>query len=382
MDFERTDVQDRYCERARTIAEKKLLPGYAARERDGRIEPELRREIGGLGLIAPEIPVELGGQGVDRLTSGMITEEIGRGDINVAYLQVVGSLVAQIITGNARPELAQHWVPKICTGEEIVGIGLTEPHAGSDAGMPRLTARRDGDSYVLDGVKSLSFGADAAAVVVFARTGPSEKRGKDISAFLVPLDLPGVTREAYSDMGTRAVGRGAVHLDGVRIPADHLLGAEGRGFTQVMQGFDFSRALIGLQCLGSAQQTLDETWRYVGEREAFDRPLSTNQGVAFPLAEAETLLSAARLLCHQTLWLKDAGLPHTSQAAMCKWWAPKTAYDVINQCLLLHGQYGYRTELPIEQRLRDVLGLQIGDGTAQIMKLVIARQRLGRELAP
>jgi cyclohexanecarboxyl-CoA dehydrogenase len=382
VDFERTDVQDRYCERARTIAEKKLLPGYAARERDGRIEPELRREIGGLGLIAPEIPVELGGQGVDRLTSGMITEEIGRGDINVAYLQVVGSLVAQIITGNARPELAQHWVPKICTGEEIVGIGLTEPHAGSDAGMPRLTARRDGDSYVLDGVKSLSFGADAAAVVVFARTGPSEKRGKDISAFLVPLDLPGVTREAYSDMGTRAVGRGAVHLDGVRIPADHLLGAEGRGFTQVMQGFDFSRALIGLQCLGSAQQTLDETWRYVGEREAFDRPLSTNQGVAFPLAEAETLLSAARLLCHQTLWLKDAGLPHTSQAAMCKWWAPKTAYDVINQCLLLHGQYGYRTELPIEQRLRDVLGLQIGDGTAQIMKLVIARQRLGRELAP
>jgi cyclohexanecarboxyl-CoA dehydrogenase len=382
VDFERTDVQDRYCERARTIAEKKLLPGYAARERDGRIEPELRREIGGLGLIAPEIPVELGGQGVDRLTSGMITEEIGRGDINVAYLQVVGSLVAQIITGNARPELAQHWVPKICGGEEIVGIGLTEPHAGSDAGMPRLIARRDGDSYVLDGVKSLSFAADASAVVVFARTGPSEKRGKDISAFLVPLDLAGVSREAYSDMGTRAVGRGAVHLDDVRIPADHLLGAEARGFSQVMQGFDFSRALIGLQCLGSAQQTLDETWRYVGEREAFDRPLSTNQGVAFPLAEAETLLSAARLLCHQTLWLKDAGLPHTSQAAMCKWWAPKTAYDVINQCLLLHGQYGYRTELPIEQRLRDVLGLQIGDGTAQIMKLVIARQRLGRELAP
>jgi cyclohexanecarboxyl-CoA dehydrogenase len=149
-----------------------------------------------------------------------------------------------------------------------------------------------------------------------------------------------------------------------------------------MQGFDFSRALIGLQCLGAAQQTVEETWRYVGTREAFDRPLSKNQGVAFPLAEAETLLAAARLLCYQTLWLKDAGQPHTAQAAMCKWWAPKTAYDVINQCLLLHGQYGYRTELPIEQRMRDVLGLQIGDGTAQIMKLVIARQHLGRELAP
>jgi cyclohexanecarboxyl-CoA dehydrogenase len=382
MDFAFSDEQQEYRDRAREVATKRLLPEYQARERAGRIDPELRRELGSQGLIAPEIPVEYGGRGLDRVTSGAVTEEIGRGDINVAYLQVVGSLVGQILAGNARPEVAQQWVPKICSGEEIVGIGLTEPHAGSDAGMPRLTARRDGDDWVLDGVKSLSFGNDAAAVVVFARTGPSQTRGKDISAFLVPLHLPGVTREPYSDMGTTAVGRGAAHFDGVRIPADHLLGDEGRGFTQVMQGFDFSRALIGLQCIGCAQQTVDETWDYVGTRQAFDQPLSKNQGVAFPLAEAETLLTAARLLCYQTLWLKDAGLPHTSQAAMSKWWAPKTAYDVINQCLLLHGQYGYRTELPIEQRLRDVLGLQIGDGTAQIMKLVIARQRLGRELAP
>ena len=382
MDFAFSDEQQEYRDRAREVATKRLLPEYQARERAGRIDPELRRELGSQGLIAPEIPVQYGGRGLDRVTSGVITEEIGRGDINVAYLQVVGSLVGQILAGNARPEVAQQWVPRICSGEEIVGIGLTEPHAGSDAGMPRLTAVRDGGDWVLNGVKSLSFGNDAAAVVVFARTGPSEARGKDISAFLVPLGLPGVTREPYSDMGTTAVGRGAAHFDGVRIPADHLLGEEGRGFTQVMQGFDFSRALIGLQCIGCAQQTVDETWDYVGTRQAFDQPLSKNQGVAFPLAEAETLLTAARLLCYQTLWLKDAGLPHTSQAAMSKWWAPKTAYDVINQCLLLHGQYGYRTELPIEQRLRDVLGLQIGDGTAQIMKLVIARQRLGRELAP
>jgi cyclohexanecarboxyl-CoA dehydrogenase len=382
MDFALSEEQQQYRDRARDIAQKKLLPDYRARERAGRIDPELRRELGAAGLIAPEIAVELGGRGLDRVTSGLITEEIGRGDINVAYLQVVGSLVGQILAGNAVPEVAGHWVPRICGGEEIVGIGLTEPHAGSDAGMPRLTAVRDGADWVLDGVKSLSFAQDAAAVVVFARTGPSQARGKDISAFVVPLDLPGVSRELYSDLGTTAVGRGAAHLDGVRIPADHLLGEEGRGFTQVMQGFDFSRALIGLQCIGCAQQTVDETWEHVSTRQAFDRPLSKNQGVSFPLAEAETLLSAARLLCQQTLWLKDAGQPHTAQAAMSKWWAPKTAYDVINQCLLLHGQYGYRTELPIEQRLRDVLGLQIGDGTAQIMKLVIARQRLGRELSP
>jgi cyclohexanecarboxyl-CoA dehydrogenase len=130
-------------------------------------------------------------------------------------------------------------------------------------------------------------------------------RGKGISAFLVPLDLPGVTRESYSDVGSRAVGRGAARFTDVRIPANHLIGEEGQGFTQEMQGFDFSRALIGLQCVGLAQVTLDDTWACVSQREAFDQPLSKFQRVSFPLAEAETLLSAARLLCYQTLWFKD-----------------------------------------------------------------------------
>ena len=165
MDFDLTETQRRLQSRARQLSQR-LLAGYREREQAGRIEPDLRREIGALGLIAPELPAEFGGQDADRLTSGIITEEIGRGDINVAYLQVVGSLVGQILAGNADPAVAKEWVPKICSGEQIVGIGLTEPHAGSDAGMPRLTAVRDGDDWVLDGVKSLSFGGDAAAVVV------------------------------------------------------------------------------------------------------------------------------------------------------------------------------------------------------------------------
>ncbi len=381
MDFELTDSQRRVRDTAREIATSTLLPGYADRERAGRIEPALRRELGGLGLIAPELPVALGGRDADRVTTGLICEEIGRGDLNVAYLQVVGSLVGQILTGHA-PELAREWVPRITAGEEIVGIGLTEPHGGSDAGVPRMTAVPDAGWWRLDGLKSLSFAADAAAVVVFARTDPSSGRGKGISAFLVPLDADGVTREDYPDIGTTAVGRGAVHLDGVRIPGANLIGAEGSGFGPVMQGFDFSRALIGLQCLGAAERSVDETWEYVSGREAFDRPLSTRQGVAFPLAEHDTYLAAARLLCLETLWRKDTGRPHTAQAAMCKWWAPKAAHEAITACLLLHGQYGYRRELPFDQRMRDVLGLQIGDGTAQIMKLVIARQRVGRALAP
>ncbi len=346
------------------------------------IEPELRREIGARGLIAPELPATLGGKDERRLTSGLITEQIARGDFNVAYLQVVGSLVGQILAGNATEQVAKRWVPRITSGEGIVGIGLSEPDAGSDAGNPSLTARRERGGWVLNGTKSLSFAMQAEAAVVFAKTDDAQRRGRGISAFLTDLNADGVEVEAVEDMGTRAVTRGFAHYTNAWIPDENLIGAEGQGFTQVMQGFDFSRALIGLQCIGTAAVTVEETWDYVKNREAFDKPLSTFQGVAFPLAESETMLSAARLLCYQTLWLKDEGLPHTSQAAMCKWWAPKTSYDVINSCLLLHGQFGYKTDRPIEQRMRDVLGLQIGDGTAQIMKLIIARQAVGREFAP
>jgi cyclohexanecarboxyl-CoA dehydrogenase len=382
LDFTLTETQKEYQEKARRLAVERLAPEYQEREKRRYVEKELRREMGKLGLIAPEISEDLGGRGLDRLTDGIIAEEIARGDFNVAYVQIVGSLVGQILSGFARPEVAAEWVPKICSGEEIVGIGLSEPQAGSDAGMPRMRARRDGDGYILKGVKSLSFCNQAAAMVVFARTSAEEVRARGISAFLVPLDALGVRRELFEDMGTAAVGRGFAHFEDVRIPENHLLGEEGRGFTQVMQGFDFSRALIGLQCIGPAQVSVEETWEYVTHREAFDQPLSKFQGVSFPLAEAETLLAAARLLCYQTLWLKDNGMPHTAQAAMCKWWAPKVSTDIIQDCLLLHGQFGYKTDRPIQQRLRDVLGLQIGDGTAQIMKLIIARQRVGRDLAP
>ena len=211
--------------------------------------------------------------------------------------------------------------------------------------------------------------------IVFARTGTTESRARGISAFLVPLDSPGLTRTEFDDHGTRSVGRGSLFFDGVRVPAKYRLGQEGQGFGQVMAGFDYSRALLGILCLAVARLSLDQAWKYTTERETFGKTLSNYQGVTFPLAEAETHLTAARLLCLQTLWLKDQSLPHTSEAAMCKWWGPKLAYDIVNTCLLTHGHGGYSKDLPFEQRLRDLLGLQIGDGTAQIMKMVISREK-------
>ena len=380
MEFSLTAEQKAQVDAARAFA-RELAPDYQKREQTGLIEKDVFLEMGRRGFIGAEIAPELGGRGQTRLTSGLLLEQIATGDFNVGYLQVVGSLVGQILAGNAQPEVAQEWVLQITGGTGVVGIGLSEPTGGSDAGNPGMRAEQDGPDWLLTGAKSMSLMEYCTGAVVFARTA-DEGRGRGITAFVVDVTGPGITREPYSDMGTKPVRRGALHFDNVRVPARNVLGEVGKGFTSVMQGFDFSRALIGLQCVGTAQQTVDETWQYVAQREAFDRPISRFQGVSFPLAESETLLAAARVLCYQTLWLKDAGLSHTAEAAMCKWWAPKTAYDVINQCLLLHGQYGYRTEKPIEQRLRDVLGLQIGDGTAQIMKLIIARQRLGRALAP
>jgi cyclohexanecarboxyl-CoA dehydrogenase len=182
-------------------------------------------------------------------------------------------------------------------------------------------------------------------------------------------------------MGQRAIGRGSIFFENVRVPVDHLLGDENAGFVQVMQGFDFSRALIGLQVLAVARAALDETWTYTTQRQAFGQPLTAFQGVSHPLAELDTQVEAARLLCLQALWLKDHAQPHSAQAAMCKWWAPQLAQRTVHECLLMAGHGGYDRGL-MEQRLRDVIGFQIGDGTAQIMKTIIARERAGRKAVP
>jgi len=169
-----------------------------------------------------------------------------------------------------------------------------------------------------------------------------------------------------------------VFFDDVRVPAANVLGEEGRGFTQVMVGFDYSRALIALQCVGAAQASLDEAWAYTKEREAFGGPIARFQGVTFPLVEGESMIAAVRQLSYHALALRDAGLTHTAEAAMVKWMGPKTAFDVIHQCLLTFGHYGWTKDLPHQQRMRDVMGLEIGDGTAGVMKLIVARERVGR----
>src|SRR5262249_55670693 len=204
---------------------------------------------------------------------------------------------------------------------------LTEPGAGSDAARLACRAVRDGDHYVLTGEKSgISLAMAAHAAIVFARTDV-EAKARGITALLVPLDLPGVARSPLHDVGTRAIVRAVLAFDHVRVPIAHRLGAEGTGFHQVMQGFDYNRVLIALACLGAAQVSLEETMAYVKERHAFGRRLATFEGVSFPIAEAATYVDAARWLCYRGLWLADRGQPHTKESAMAKWWAPKLSVD-------------------------------------------------------
>jgi cyclohexanecarboxyl-CoA dehydrogenase len=367
---------------ARRFADERVGPGFLERDKSRVLDRTLMREMGGLGFICPELPERFGGLGLGSLAAGVIHEEIARADLGFSYVNLLASLNSQILAQHGQPEVVGPWLNKIVQGEALCAIALTEPRGGSDAASLRLRMERLGDAYVINGEKTSISAADQADIcVVFGRTGAPESGAHGVTAVLVPMNTPGVTTNRFDCHGQRAIGRGSIFFENVRVPLNHRLGDENKGFVQVMQGFDFSRSLIGLQCLAVARAALDETWAYITQRQAFGQPLSAFQGVTHPLAQFDTEVEGARLLCLQGLWLKDQGLPHSAEAGMAKWWGPKLAYDVIHQCLLCFGHGGYDRG-PMEQRLRDVLGFQIGDGTAQIMKTIIARARAGRKFVP
>ncbi|MFZ2157081.1 MAG: cyclohexanecarboxyl-CoA dehydrogenase [Bradyrhizobium sp.] len=369
-------------DQVRRFAADRIAPGFQERDRTRLLDRGLMKAMGEMGFIAPELPERFGGLGTGCLAAGVIHEEVARADLSISYVNLLASLNGQILSHHGRPDVAKPWLARLISGEALLALALTEPRGGSDAANLRLQVERIGDEYVVNGEKTSISAADQAdAAVVFGRTGPPESGAHGVTALLIPMDLPGITRSRFDCHGQRAIGRGSLFFENVRVPVSHRLGEENKGFVQVMQGFDFSRALIGLQVLAVARVALEEAWAYVVERQAFGQPLAAFQGVSHPLAELDTQLEAARLLCLQTLWLKDKGARHSAEAAMCKWWAPKLAYDVVHQCLLMFGHGGYDRG-PMEQRLRDVLGFQIGDGTAQIMKTIIARTRVGRAAVP
>lgn len=379
LQFSFTEEQEDFRKILKQYSKEVLLPQYTKWDRENKTPRHLWEELGGLGVTGLRIPEKYGGSEADCITTGIAAEEIGKGDFNLTYSVMLNALIGEILSIHANNAIKSEWLPKIAQGKSIVGIAITEPQAGTDAGGIQSTAISKGNYFILNGEKSgISVATVADAFILFAKTDPTAGN-KGISAFLVPSDLPGVECKGYEDMGNIPIGRGSVYLTDVMIPEQYLIGNLNEGFSQVMNGFDLSRLLIGLQCIGAAVQSLDETIEHVKTRHSFGRPLAVNQAVSFPIVNHYTQLELVKWQAYRGLWLRDEGLPHTKEAASVKWLAPKYSSEAIHECLLLNGHYAYTKEMPFEQRLRDVIGLEIGDGTAQANQMVIAKHLIGKE---
>ncbi len=367
----------------RDFATAVVAPGYPERARSDEFPWEIHRRIadlGALGLLAGPDHNPLDTE--DYVAAGLIVEELAMADFNVANAVIPVLLMSSLLHNHASAELAGEWIPRLVSGEIYIAFGLTEPGVGSDAAHIRTTARAVDGGFLITGEKtSVTMLPNSTAIILAART---IRDGTDVgvSTFLVPLDSAGMATSSMPDTGWRPLGRGVLHLDDVWVPEENLIGPEGRAFSRVLNGFDFTRPLLALTGIGIAQRSLDDTAEYVRHREAFGAPLSRFEGVSFPLAEHLTKLEAARLVCYSALEKRSLGLPHTSEAAMAKWFGPLVASAAIKECLLLHGNYGYSTELPFEQRLRDAMSVEIADGTAQIQKIIIMREKYGKDFVP
>lgn len=377
LDFSFSEEQNMLRTMVRDFGSKELAATYKDRVKEERIPPQLIRKVADLGLMGLNIPEEYGGFPKDAVTNGIVVEELAKYADDASWL-VFNNYGLAAIVGLGCEEIKEEWLPAMASGEKIVCMGATEAEAGSDLGNLKTNFIKDGDLYILNGEKNrVTFAPQGHAVMVLAKSDITSRR---ITPFLVPLDMPGISISKIEDIGCEATTGGIVSLEDVRLPEKYLLGdQEGKGFYVTMRAFDCLRAFASLQSLAKAEVTLQETIEYSKQRVQFGQPISRFQGTSFRIAEAATYLELGRWLCYRVLWLKDNDLPHRKESAMAKWWCPRIAFNIIHECLLIHGHYGYSKDLPIEQRLRDSILTEIGDGTAEIMKLIISRDIIGRE---
>jgi cyclohexanecarboxyl-CoA dehydrogenase len=381
MDFTLAPDQQTLAKQVREFAAERVAPHRRDNDRAGRYHDGQLADIASAGLFALRIPGEYGGKGLDATSAGIALEELAAADLSVCFPVLNAALVGSVLSTSATGTQLARWLPPIANGEAVVALALTEPDHGTDAGNIDMRAVPDGDGWVVSGEKTSIMSATYAThALLFVRTGADGPRG--VTAFYVSLDDPRVRIEGLEDLGCRSGGRGRIVLDGLRLDAADMVGEPGHGFVQVMRGFGVSRAFIALMAVAVGRAALDEAIRHAGGREAFGQPLSKFQAVTFPLVEHVTMLHAARLVAFEALANADAGADPRLPANMAKWWAPKAAMEAVHQALLTLGHLGWSEDGPVAQRLRDVVGLQLADGTAAATKLVVARHLLGRELAP
>ncbi|MFD3334159.1 acyl-CoA dehydrogenase family protein [Streptomyces sp. NPDC058700] len=379
MDLALSEEQEAVRRLAEDFVAREVTPHAAAWDRAEEVDRAIVEKLGAVGFLGLTVPEEYGGSGGDHLAYCLVTEELGRGDSSVRGIVSVSlGLVAKTIASWGSEEQKRAWLPRLTSGEALGCFGLTEPGTGSDAGNLATRAVRDGDDYVLDGTKMfITNGTWADVVLLFARTGDTPGH-KGVSAFLVPADIPGLTRRpVHGKLGLRGQATAELVLEGVRVPADAMLGPEGKGFTVAMSALAKGRMSVAAGCVGIAQAALDAALRYAGEREQFGKPIASYQLVQELISDIAVDVDAARLLTWRVADLVDRGQDFATAASKAKLYASEAAVRAANNALQVFGGYGYIDEYPVGKLVRDARVMTLYEGTTQIQKLIIGRALTG-----
>jgi cyclohexanecarboxyl-CoA dehydrogenase len=349
------------------------------------VPQRLIEKMAGLGFLGLKTPEKFGGSEGTWVEVGILAEEIAKANVAVAHLITRFYEINLILARYGTERVKTEWLAGMTKGHKVGCIAATEAGSGSDIAAIETSALRDNDSYLINGEKNpTSFGMQADFGLVFAKSD-HDAGSNGVSAFLVPLDLPGITKTAIRNMGLQGSAVASIVFDHVKIPVEYRIGDEGEGFhIHVRLGpySSLSHILSGIISMGACQEALNLAVSYSRKRLAFGRPLAKFQGISGKIAEDVTLVEAGRWLCYRALWLKEQNLPHAKEAAMCRWWCPKVGYDVIKHALIIHGHSGYCDDLPLERMLRDITAFQIIGGADQLMKLIIAHKTIGRVAVP
>ena len=363
----------------RDFAEREIAPVADEMERRGEFPTEIIRKAAGLGLLGVPYPESVGGTGLDTLAYAITVEELSRvsGSVGIIVSAHTSLGCAPLFTSGT-PEQQERYLRPLASGAKLGAYGLTEPGAGSDSRGTRTRAHRDGDAWVLNGSKRFITNAGVAEIyIVTAVTDRNADSGK-ISAFIVEAGTPGFSIGRMEEkMGLHASNTGELLFEDCRIPAENLLGEEGDGDRLFLKTLDGGRIGIGAMALGLGQAAYEAASAYAKEREQFGRPIASFQGIAFKIADMAVQIDAARLMVYRAAWLKDSGQPYSTEAAMAKLFASEVAKQVTNDAVQVHGGYGYITEYKVERYLRDAKLTEIGEGTSEIQRMVIARNLLG-----
>jgi short/branched chain acyl-CoA dehydrogenase len=378
MDLDLAPEQREFQKTVRAFVDDAIRPNAERWDHEHELPMEAVKQMGELGLFGLPFPEEYGGSGADFLTLCLAIEELARVDSSLAItLEAAVGLGAMPIFRFGTEEQKQKWLPPLATGEALAGFGLTEPGGGSDAGATRTTARLEDGQWVVNGSKSFITNSGTPIttfVTVTAVTGEDGGR-KEISAIVLPTGTPGFeVGKDYRKMGWWHSDTHELAFNDCRVPEENLLGERGEGYRNFLKILDDGRIAIAALAVGLAQGCVDESTKYVHERTAFGRPIGSFQALQFKIADMATKTDLARQAYYRAAWLKEQGRPYKKEAAMAKLFASENAVDTARDAVQIHGGYGYIEEFPVCRHFRDAKVLEIGEGTSEVMRILIARE--------